>query len=154
MENEVEEQSKFVFNAKIRKLLKKLLEYILKKYYNSYMEYNERSNRLYFIDIPKILSGKNREFRINALNKILNIIFNKTKHADYSLHFVSKNVMENNALRKDIIVFKKCDDFFQYFEITKYKDILIKIIPENYFTSIDNIRFEEKIPDLLAKYCR
>ena len=131
------------------------VEDILIRYYDSYMEYNKANNKLYFIKIPKILHEGNRktetEYIKNALNLILDMIFYKTKSFDYCLHFVCKDTKENKMLRKNNNVFNNCEEFFQYFGISRYKEILIKIIPEYYFTTIDNSSFEPKIPDLLSK---
>ena len=47
--------------------------------------------------------------------------------------------MENKAPKKEIEVFRESKDFFEYFEIPKYQELIIKrLIPDYYFTTIDN----------------
>ena len=82
---------------------------------------------------------------IDALNKILDIIFSYSKKSDYTIHFVSKEAEENKVFKKDIVVFEKCEDFFNYFKISEnYEKILISLIPKKYFTIIDDSDLEKK----------
>ena len=152
LEGKVEELSKLAFNAQIRKLLNKLLEYLLNAYYKSCMNFNKETNKLSFQRVPDILNKENSQNLLKALNKILEIIFTKTKEIDYSLHFVSKDAMKFKSYKQEIVVFNNYEEFCQYFGISQYKDIIIKIIPEYYLTTINNSNFESKISYLLSKF--
>ena len=152
LKNEVTNLSSFVFSAKLRKLLKKLLEFIMRNYYNLYMKYEDK--KLSFISVPKKISIENKEDILKALNKILEIIFKNAKIYDYTLHFVDKDVLKSNKIKSNIVVFSTCRDFFKFFDIEKYEKILLNYIPKEYFTIINNSSFESKIPDLLSKWCK
>ena len=55
------------------------------------MEYDKDKNKLFFIQTPiPRLYGRNEIESIDALNKILDIIFSYSKKSDYTIHFVSK----------------------------------------------------------------
>ena len=157
LRSEVKELSRFVFKAKLRKLLKKLLEYILKNYFNSYMIYNGRDKRVSFKKAPEILKiyGESEDDSKAALNEILYIIFHYSKIIDYTLHFANKDAIEKKAIKKNIVVFQKYEDFFDYFKISeKNAKILIKVIPKEYFMNINDAGFDEKLSTLLYKYCK
>jgi hypothetical protein len=65
---------------------------------------------------------------------------------------VDRRASINNAYIKNIIVFKNASEFFDYFNIDKKEgDILLRYIPERYFTTINNANFVSKIPDLISK---
>ena len=151
----VDELYRFSFSAKLRKLLKKLLEYIIKKYIR-YMKYEKDKNTLYFIESPiQGLYGRKANETINALNEILGIIFSYSKKSDYTIHFVSKKAEKNKVFKEDIIVFEKYKNFSEFFKLSKNcEKILINLIPEKYFTIIDNSDFEKKIPYLISKLCK
>ena len=151
----VDELDRFSFSAKLRKLLKKLLEYIIKKYIR-YMKYEKDKNKLYFIESPiQGLYGRKANETINALNEILGIIFSYSKKSDYTIHFVSKKAEKNKVFKEDIIVFEKYKNFSEFFKLSKNcEKILINLIPEKYFTIIDNSDFEKKIPYLISKLCK
>ena len=148
----VDELDRFSFSAKLRKLLKKLLEYIIKKYIR-YMKYEKDKNKLYFIESPiQGLYGRKANETINALNEILGIIFSYSKKSDYTIHFVSKKAEKNKVFKEDIIVFEKYKNFSEFFKLSKNcEKILINLIPEKYFTIIDNSDLEKKIPYLISK---
>ena len=151
----VDELDRFSFSAKLRKLLKKLLEYIIKKYIR-YMKYEKDKNKLYFIESPiQGLYGRKANETINALNEILGIIFSYSKKSDYTIHFVSKKAEKNKVFKEDIIVFEKYKNFSEFFKLSKNcEKILINLIPEKYFTIIDNSDFKKKIPYLISKLCK
>ena len=151
----VDELYRFSFSAKLRKLLKKLLEYIIKKYIR-YMKYEKDKNTLYFIESPiQGLYGRKANETINALNEILGIIFSYSKKSDYTIHFVSKKAEKNKVFKEDIIVFEKYKNFSEFFKLSKNcEKILINLIPEKYFTIIDNSDFKKKIPYLISKLCK
>ena len=151
----VDELDRFSFSAKLRKLLKKLLEYIIKKYIR-YMKYEKDKNTLYFIESPiQGLYGRKANETINALNEILGIIFSYSKKSDYTIHFVSKKAEKNKVFKEDIIVFEKYKNFSEFFKLSKNcEKILINLIPEKYFTIIDNSDLEKKIPYLISKLCK
>ena len=151
----VDELDRFSFSVKLRKLLKKLLEYIIKKYIR-YMKYEKDKNKLYFIESPiQGLYGRKANETINALNEMLGIIFSYSKKSDYTIHFVSKKAEKNKVFKEDIIVFEKYKNFSEFFKLSKNcEKILINLIPEKYFTIIDNSDFEKKIPYLISKLCK
>ena len=151
----VDELDRFSFSAKLRKLLKKLLEYIIKKYIR-YMKYEKDKNKLYFIESPiQGLYGRKANETINALNEILGIIFSYSKKSDYTIHFVNKKAEKNKVFKEDIIVFEKYKNFSEFFKLSKNcEKILINLIPEKYFTIIDNSDLEKKIPYLISKLCK
>ena len=151
----VDELDRFSFSAKLRKLLKKLLEYIIKKYIR-YMKYEKDKNTLYFIESPiQGLYGRKANETINALNEMLGIIFSYSKKSDYTIHFVSKKAEKNKVFKEDIIVFEKYKNFSEFFKLSKNcEKILINLIPEKYFTIIDNSDFKKKIPYLISKLCK
>lgn len=157
LEKKVLDLNKYAFSAKLRKLLKKLLEYILQKYFKTCMYYNTDDKQLSFIKVPQILKiyGENERDCLNALNTILDIIFHYSKSSDYILHVVNEQVIKKKAIKKTIEVFPKYEDFCEYFKITpKQEKILITVIPEKYFTKINDADFEEKIPILISKFCK
>ena len=152
LENEVSNLKNFVFKAKLRKLLKKLLEYIVKTYYNNCLKYDKKEDKLLFIYAPNNVRGEiNKD--VNALNKILEIIFKVSKRCDYSIHFVDEDVFNQKRYKSNIVVFSTTYDFFHYFGILEYEKIVLKYIPEEYFRIINNSSFEPKVPDLLS-YCK
>ena len=89
----IKELSEFILLAKIRKLLKKMLEYIVNsKYLSEALEYNKENKKLSFNKVPKglnILGFTNSDI-ITALNTILEIIFSYSSYYDYKLLFVEK----------------------------------------------------------------
>ena len=77
LENKVDSLLKFVFKAKLIKLLKKLLQYIV-KYYKNYVLYNKFENKISFIEAPFVEGLRGYDIK-KALNKMLNIIFTNIK---------------------------------------------------------------------------
>ena len=74
--------TKFEFEEKLRKLLKKLIEYILNKYFDDYMNYDEIKNEVFFYRSPKYIKGQNVDTIIKALNAFLRIFYYDTKEGD------------------------------------------------------------------------
>jgi hypothetical protein len=68
---EVKNLSSYAFSGKLRKLLKNLLNYLI-KYFKKNMEYDEIQNKLFFTKSP---NSKNDKDSVKALNSILDIIF-------------------------------------------------------------------------------
>lgn len=154
LKKEVKELKNFVFCAKVRKLLKQLLEYIIKTYYSRYMNYD--GNTLLFVNAPYII-GQNANYSRNVLNLMLNIIFKRAKQYDNIVHFVNENIKKRDKINlkdENDVVFSTSHQFFKHFGISEHEDILLKFIPSYYFTRIDNRRFEVKIKDLLSKLCK
>ena len=148
----IKDLSEFIFIAKLRKLLKKMLEFIVNcDYLSKALKYE--NNKLYFIKVPQELTilGFDNSDIISALNKILEIIFAYSSNCDFRVHFVDKNAQKDYKYRHNLIVFNSYKEFFNYFKIEKYEDIITKIIPIHYLTCIDNYSFDVKIPELLGK---
>ena len=149
---EISSLSRFVFKAKLRKILKKLLQYIVKTYFYKYMKYNPSNKKVYFDNSP-LIYGINKYDVKKAMNQILEIIFNSLKQNNFVIHFVDEETMKNEADKKDIEVFYDPKDFFEYFNIPKSQEIIIKILmPTSYFTVIDNSSFDLNIESILSKF--
>ena len=148
LEKEVKNLSSYAFSGKLRKLLKNLLNYLI-TYFKKNMKYDENQNKLYFTESP---NSKNDIDSVKALNSILDIIFNHSTKSDHIIHYVDRRASINKDYIKNITVFKNSSEFFDYFNISKKEGIiLLKYIPERYFTTINNANFESRIPDLLSK---
>ena len=99
------------------------------------------------------LAIKKAEEIINALNRLLDTLFTKTKMRDYIFHFVEPNAKINFLNRRFIKVFSNPNKFFDYFQIDeKDKRILVEIIPSSYFMEIDNFKFDKFIKKLIHNY--
>ena len=84
---------------------------------------------------------------------MLNIIFTNIKKNNFTIHFVDKAAMDDKAPKKEIEVFRESKDFFEYFEIPKYQELIIKrLIPDYYFTTIDNWSFDLNVEKILNIY--
>ena len=150
-EKEIDLISQFVFIAKLRKLLKKLLQYIIKRYFYDYMKYNPNNKKIYFNKAPLIYELSNYKI-IKAMNKMLEIIFKNVKENNFVVHFVDKEAIKNEEFKKNVEVFQKSKDFFNYFKIQKSQENIIKqLIPSYYFTVIDNLSFDLNIENQLIK---
>ena len=137
LEDKVKSLSIYVFKAKLRKLLKKLLEYIVKKYFH-FIRFNKHENKIYFKFAPYI-SGLTEYEIITALNSMLKVIFHNITLNNYIIHFVDEQAFFNESAKKDIEVFSKSENFFEYFHISMLHEKIIKeLIPEHYFTTINN----------------
>ena len=137
LEDKVKSLSIYVFKEKLRKLLKKLLEYIVKKYFH-FIRFNKHENKIYFKFAPYI-SGLTEYEIITALNSMLKVIFHNITLNNYIIHFVDEQAFFNESAKKDIEVFSKSENFFEYFHISMLHEKIIKeLIPEHYFTTINN----------------
>jgi hypothetical protein len=137
LEDKVKSLSIYVFKAKLRKLLKKLLEYIVKKYFH-FIRFNKHENKIYFKFAPYI-SGLTEYEIITALNSMLKVIFHNITLNNYIINFVDEQAFFNDSAKKDIEVFSKSENFFEYFHISMLHEKIIKeLIPEQYFTTINN----------------
>jgi len=153
LDNEVKDLKKFLFSAKIRKLLKNLIEFIVNKFYPNHIKYSRSDKKIFFISAPRTLStlkwAKEQEI-VNALNRLLELLFSHSKQQDYVIHFVEPRVTRNNTLKQIFYVFNNPEQFFEYFKISNDdRKILKEIIPHNYFTIIDNLKFEVNVKELI-----
>ena len=152
MEIKLSDLVKYKFEIKLRILLKKLIGYILDTYYDDYMGYNEIKKKLYFRRSPKYIKRETVGTIIKALNYMLEILFYETKEGDYLVHFVNQNAKLGNRFHEQEKLFKNSKDFFIHFGLSQYENILNQIIPEEYFTTIDNLDFKIKISNLIKKH--
>ena len=150
----IAELSDFIFQAKLRKLLKKILEYIVsQENLSNHLYFDSKERRWSFISVPNGISinGISNSQILDALNTMLRIIFTYTTNASYSIHFVNKEAISDIRLKKKIEVFNKFQEFFKYFKIEKLQNILTKVIPLPYFTTIYNTEFDLKLPSIMEK---
>jgi uncharacterized coiled-coil protein SlyX len=135
----IAELSDFVFQAKLRKILKKMLGYIVSdKYLSKYLHFDTKERIWSFISAPEEINinGISSSQVLDALNTLLKIIFTYTNNASYTIHFVNKEAISDIRLKKKIEVFNNFMEFFRYFKIENLQNILTKIIPLHYFTTI------------------
>ena len=135
----IAELSDFVFQAKLRKILKKMLGYIVSdKYLSKYLHFDTKERIWSFISAPEEINinGISSSQVLDALNTLLKIIFTYTNNASYTIHFVNKEAISDIRLKKKIEVFDNFMEFFRYFKIENLQNILTKIIPSHYFTTI------------------
>ena len=150
----IAELSDFVFQAKLRKMLKKIWEYIVsQENLSNHLYFDTKERRWSFISVPNGISinGISNSQILDALNTMLRIIFTYTTNASYSIHFVNKEAISDIRLKKKIEVFNNFQEFFKYFKIEKLQNILTKIIPLPYFTTIYNTEFDLKLPNIMEK---
>ena len=152
MEIKLSDLVKYEFEIKLRKLLKKLIGYILDTYYDDYMGYNEIKKKVYFRRSPKYIKGETVGTIIKALNQMLEILFYETKEGDDLVHFVNPYAKFGNRFQQQEKLSKNSKDFFIHFGLSQYENILNQIIPEEYFTTIDNLDFKIKISNLIKKH--
>jgi len=122
----IAELSDFIFQAKLRKLLKKILEYIVsQENLSNHLYFDSKERRWSFISVPNGISinGISNSQILDALNTMLRIIFTYTTNASYSIHFVNKEAISDIRLKKKIEVFNKFQEFFKYFKIEKLQNI-------------------------------
>jgi hypothetical protein len=150
---QVKQLNDFYFSGKLRKLLKRLIEYIIKNYYYSYMKSSPYNRRIYFVKAPRLsfkLHWAKDDDIINALNKLLDLSFSSAKLKDFVVHFFNVRANKDTAYKKIYPVFRNKDGFFEYFKITgKDKIILGEIIPEEYLTVIDNASSDISLKELV-----
>ena len=156
LSNQVEELNQFHFQVKLRKLLKRLIEYLLSKFYPEYMQLNKLTKRIEFSQFPLgefNFELKNRPKIINILNELLDKIFVGAKKRDYIVHFVEPRAVVDVNCQRYIPVFQDPYEFFNYFDINSDDGtILIQIIPMSLFMEIDNFKFEKNIKELIRNY--
>ena len=67
------------------------------------MKYNKSTKRIYFIQAPRptinLYMFKNGDI-IDALNRILEVLFSKAKSQDFIIHFIDKRTNKDNSLKK------------------------------------------------------
>ena len=114
LDAQVKEIKKYYFSGQLRKLLKRLIEYIIKNHYYSYMKTQKNNNRIYFIKAPRPSTGLNmftdREI-IDALNRVLEISFTKAKSSDFVIHFYDKRADADSSYKKTYKVFNNKKNF-------------------------------------------
>ena len=155
LEKKVIDLGEFHFSAKLRKLLKNLIGYIINRFYPHYMiykEYKENIKRVYFVKAPRFpynLEWAKDEEIIDALNRLFEFLFTIVKEKDCVIPFFDIRAEKKSQYKRIFNVFKKPEDFFRYFNISHFdRRILIELIPEIYFTQIDNISFEINIKEI------
>lgn len=153
LKREIDDLYPIAFSCKLRKLLKKLLQYMVNDpVLSSGLIRIEKD--IYFLKWPTELNSLyfSKYDIIDAFNLLLDIIKSYSLDCDYRAHYINKNALFQNSLRKRINVFGNYKDFFRFFNFDeKYQDILIKLIPAYFFETIDNYTFEEKISSLMSK---
>ena len=156
LKSQVKELSEFHFQVKLRKLLKNLIQYLFRKYYPDCMIFNKRTKKMEFDKAPLLSYGLlllGGDKIIHALNRLLDILFNGAKKNDYIVHFVEPKAENDPSFRRYIKVFDNQGDFFKYFHINESDtNILIQIIPMQYFMEIDNFQFDKSIKELMNNY--
>jgi hypothetical protein len=150
----IAELSDFVFRAKLRKILKKILEFIVSTdYLLNHLHFDTKERGWYFISVPKEINinGISSSQILDALNTMLRIIYTYTTNTSYAIHFVNKEAISDIRLKKKIEVFNNFQEFFRYFKIENLQYILTKIIPLPYFTTIYNTEFDLKLSKIMEK---
>ena len=157
LKDQVDELNEFHFKAKLRKLLKNLIEYLFQQFYPNYIFFNKETNKIKFFLFPrnkfKTIEFIKQNKIITILNNLLDKIFIGAKSNDYVVPFVEQRAEDNPYYRRYINVFKNTDDFFQYFNIHGIdRFVLLQIIPPNYFLEIYNFKFDKSIRDIIRNY--
>ena len=157
LKDQVDELNEFHFKAKLRKLLKNLIEYLFQQFYPNYIFFYKETNKIKFQFFPrnkfKTIEFIKENKIITILNNLLDKIFIGAKSNDYIVHFVEQRAEDNPYYRRYINVFKNTDDFFQYFNIHGIdRFVLLQIIPPNYFLEIYNFKFDKSIRDIIRNY--
>ena len=121
----IAELSDFVFQAKLRKMLKKIWEYIVsQENLSNHLYFDTKERRWSFISVPNGISinGISNSQILDALNTMLRIIFTYTTNASYSIHFVNKEAISDIRLKKRLgfsIIFRN------FLNISKLKNFKI-----------------------------
>ena len=157
LKDQVDELNEFHFKAKLRKLLKNLIEYLFQQFYPNYIFFYKETNKIKFQFFPrnkfKTIEFIKQNKIITILNNLLDKIFIGAKSNDYIVHFVEQRAEDNPYYRRYINVFKNTDDFFQYFNIHGIdRLVILQIIPPNYLMEIDNFKFDKSIRDIIRNY--
>ena len=107
----------------------------------------------FFVKVPRTSSNLNwaeDEEIIDALNRILKLLFIKAKSNDSVIHFFDSKERKDISDKKIYSVFNNKDEFFTYLYITgNDKKIFGEIIPEEYPTIIDNASLDISIKNIL-----
>ena len=158
LQDQVKELNEFHFQTKLRKLVKKLIEFLFDEFYPDYMSYSIITKKMKFYGFPFFRFGFkwNDEMKIiNTLNGLLDKIFARSKNNNNIFHFVVPRTEKDAKFRRYIWIFKDDYDFFEYFGINEIdRHILLKIIPREYFMNIDNFQFDKSIKDLISNFKR
>ena len=156
LRDQVNELNEFDSKAKLRKLIKKLIEYLFDEFYPDYIFYNLITKKMKFYGFPFFRFGFkwNDEMKIiNTLNGLLDKIFARSKNNNNIFHFVVPRTEKDAKFRRYIWIFKDDYDFFEYFGINEIdRHILLKIIPRKYFMNIDNFQFDKSIKELISNF--
>ena len=123
LKNKVKELEEFHFSSKLRKLLKNLIEFIIDNFYPQYMLYQESIDRIYFVNAPRFPYNlewvKDKEI-IDALNRILELLFSTAKNKDFVIHFVDQRKIiitkESIILLGNLMIFS---DFLTFWILTE-----------------------------------
>ena len=105
LQDQVKELNEFHFQSKLRKLLKKLIEYLFDKFYSDYKFYNIITKKLKFHRFPlfRFDFKWNDEMKIiNSLNVLLDKIFARAKCNDCIVHFVAPRTENVSKFRRNI----------------------------------------------------
>ena len=152
LEKEFDKIYPVALSCQLRKLLKKIFEFIVNDRYLS-SGLIKIGTEVYFIMPNEYYSSYfSRHDMIQAFTLLLQIIQSYTLDCDHIIHYIDKNATFQDYLRKRINIFNNYSEFFRFFNIDKkYEEILIKYIPPYLFYSIDNYTFEEKMSSLIMK---
>jgi hypothetical protein len=152
LEKELAKIYPVALSFQLRKLLKKIFEFIVNDRYLS-SGLKKIGREVYFIMPNEYYSSYfSRHDIIQAFIFLLQIIQSYLLDCDNKIHYVDKNAIFQDSLRKRINIFNNYSEFFRFFNIDKkYEEILIKYIPPYIFYSIDNYTFEEKMSSLISK---
>ena len=117
------------------------------------MKSSTHNRRVYFVKAPRLsfkLNWAKDNDIINALNKMLDVLFSNAKSKDYVVHFFNIKANKGIAYKKIYPVFRNKEQFFEYFKIIgDDKKILEEIIPEEYLTVIDNASSDISLKELV-----
>ena len=132
--------------------MKKIFEFIVNDRYLS-SGLKKIGTEVYFILPNEYYSSYfSRNDIIQAFTLLLQIIQSYPLENDHKIHYVDKNAIFQDYLRKRINIFNNYSEFFRFFNINKkYEEILIKYIPPYLFYSIDNYTFDEKMSLLIME---
>ena len=147
LRDQVKELNEFHFQVKLRKIIKKIIEYLFDKFYPDYMFYDEFP--LFHFDFK----WKDKKKIIDVLNAHLEKINERSKNNNCIVQFVDPKTEKDPSLKSYIWVFQNDYDFFEYFRINEIdRHILLKIIPKDYFMKIDNFKFDKSIKELISNF--
>ena len=156
LRDQVKELNEFHFQVKLRKLIKKIIEYLFDNFYPDYMFYNIITKKMEFDEFPLFhfdFKWKDKKKIIDVLNALLEKINERSKNNNCIVHFVDPRTEKDPSLKSYIWIFKNDYDFFEYFHMNEIdRHILLKIIPKDYFMKIDNFKFDKSIKELISNF--